>query len=150
MPGRLQRCVYCAAPDPWPAAARYRLEVLSPAEVRPVFQRRIPREQRSAWRRRPVLWKSELRNGAGADAAAGVTSAVCPLSSLYPDDARAARILSYEYLVMALDAAGRPLAESSRVLSRFTLSDDARSVMLAGKAPPRFDPETRDRFRRPR
>ncbi len=127
--------------DPWAAAARYRLEVLSPPEVRGVFQRRIPREQRGGWRRHPVLWKSE---------AVAATSAVCPLSSLYPDNAQAARILSYEYLVTALDAGGQPLAESSRVLSRFTLSDEARSVMLAGKAPPRFEPETRGRFRRPR
>ncbi|MBM3457842.1 MAG: hypothetical protein FJX77_04845, partial [Armatimonadetes bacterium] len=105
--------------DPWPGADRYRVEVLAPAEARGIFQRRIEPERRREWRRRPILWQAgQLR----------APQARCPLAALYPDNPQLARLLAYEYVVTALDGKGRPLVESSQVLSRFTLSDEARAT----------------------
>ena len=69
------------------------------------------------------------------------------LLPLAPDVPQAAQVAQYEYRVTALDGAGRELASSADPLSRFSLSQQARNVLMELEPPMRGGPG-RGRFRR--
>lgn len=109
--------------DPEPGAATYEVGVYAAPEMFGAFRRRFRSVGFQAMRRRRfALWQSARVSG---------TSAGCPVGALAPDDARVAPLVSYEYVVRALNSEGVVLLESARPLSRFTLGAAARVEMLA-------------------
>jgi hypothetical protein len=132
---------------PMPGAAGYRVDARAAFGSIWAFQMRPPREEYEAFiRRRPILWTLQNTRETRVD---------CPLLALAPDNAAMdARFVQYEYVVSALDAAGKEIAVSSRPLSRFFLSPAARDALLALKprvrrnSPPPFRILRRRRGRR--
>ncbi len=110
----------------WPGAASYRVEVLAAPEVSREFQERAPGDQRTAFRRRPVLWTSAPVTG---------TTVLAPLRPIAPDNPSRNRLSQWEYQVTALDGKDSVLAISPPALARFTLSVAAQSRMLELKPP---------------
>jgi hypothetical protein len=127
--------------DPWPGAVAYQAEVVAPEGMSGAFDQRVPREQRDAFRKHAQLWQSRPVKALRVE---------CPLLPLAPDNPAFAQAAQYEYAVTALDAAGKPLARSASVLSRFNLSPEARAALMELKPPIRGRPRGFGRGRRPR